>query len=234
MNLVLPASPMVTVPVQGGGQWPVRRVYCVGRNYADHAIEMGATGREPPFFFMKPGDATLAVADGHLGHMPYPPLTKDLHHEVELVVAIGLGGRNIAVEAAAAHVYGYAIGLDMTRRDLQNDMKQQRRSWEIAKAFDASAPIGPIHPQATLGELKSGEILLQVNGQVRQRGDLADMIWSVNETIAALSQAWQLAPGDLIYTGTPAGVGAVQVGDVMVASIAGLGKLQVAVVPRAE
>ncbi|MBP6899884.1 MAG: fumarylacetoacetate hydrolase family protein [Burkholderiaceae bacterium] len=217
------------IPVQGGGLFPVHRIYCVGRNYAEHAQEMGFTGREPPFFFMKPADALVHVAEGSTGEMPYPPLTQNLHHEVELVVAIGQGGRDIAVADALQHIYGYAVGLDMTRRDLQNEMKKQGRPWCIGKAFDASAPIGSIVPLASTGTLERGAITLAVNGQLRQQGDLSELIWSVAETIATLSQAWTLQPGDLIFTGTPAGVSAVQAGDVMEASIAGLGTLRVAV-----
>lgn len=229
MSYVIPAPRQATVPVAGGGEFPVRRIYCVGRNYAEHAQEMGFSGREPPFFFMKPADAVLPVADGATGEMDYPPLTKNLHHEIELVVAIGTGGRDIAVEDAAKHIWGYAIGLDMTRRDLQNDMKKQGRPWSIGKGFDQSAPIGPIHPIAATGELTRGAITVAVNGQPRQKGDLSELIWSVNETIATLSQAWTLQPGDLIFTGTPAGVAAVVAGDVMEGAIEGLGTLRVAV-----
>jgi fumarylpyruvate hydrolase len=229
MNLVIPAAPPVLVPVDGGGQFPVRRVYFVGRNYVEHAQEMGFTGREPPFFFLKPADAVVAVADGETGSMPYPSLTQNLHHEVELVVAIGEGGRDIAAADAAAHIYGYAVGLDMTRRDLQGDMKKQGRPWCIGKAFDESAPIGPIHPKARVGELTSGRIELKVNGAVRQTADLSQLIWNVSETIEHLSKAWALQPGDLIYTGTPAGVAAVVRGDLMEATVDGLGTLRVGV-----
>lgn len=231
MSVVFEPAAPVMVPTTDGRQLPVHRIYCVGRNYAEHAVEMGATGREPPFFFMKPADAVLPVAAGQVGSLAYPSLTSKLHHEAELVVALATGGRDIAVADAARHVFGYAIGLDMTRRDLQNDMKQQGRPWDIGKAFEHSAPIGPIHPIAATGELLRGAITLDVNGQRRQTGDLGDLIWSVNETIAALSRAWTLAPGDLIYTGTPAGVGAVVPGDVMSATIAGLGTLAVRVTP---
>ena len=227
MSYVIPAPAPVAVPVVGGGLFPVRRIYCVGRNYAEHAQEMGFTGREPPFFFLKPADALLPVADGETGQMAYPPLTSKLHHEVELVVAIGRGGRDIAAADAASHIWGYAIGLDMTRRDLQNDMKKQGRPWCIGKAFDESAPIGPVHPIASTGELTRGSIDITVNGSLRQQGDLGDLIWSVAETIATLSQAWALQPGDLIFTGTPAGVAAVVPGDLMEARIAGLGSLRV-------
>ena len=230
MAYVIAAPSPVSVPVRGGGEFPVHRIYCVGRNYAEHAQEMGFSGREPPFFFMKPADAALPVADGATGEMHYPPLTKNLHHEIELVVAIGTGGRDIAAADAARHIWGYAIGLDMTRRDLQGEMKKQGRPWCIGKAFDESAPISPLQPLATTGELSRGAITLGVNGQTRQKGDLSELIWNVNETIAALSQAWTLAPGDLIFTGTPAGVGAVLAGDVMEGRIEGLGTLRVRVV----
>jgi fumarylpyruvate hydrolase len=229
MALVFPAPAPVTVPVAGGGVFPVHRIYCVGRNYAEHAQEMGHSGREPPFFFMKPNDSLVPVAAGETGRIDYPTLTNNLHHEIELVVAIGQGGRQIAAADAAAHIWGYAVGLDMTRRDLQNEMKKQGRPWEIGKAFERSAPIGPLVPKAACGELLRGAITLQVNGAPRQRGDLADLIWSVAETIEQLSQAWELQAGDLIFTGTPAGVGAVVRGDLMVGAIDGLGSLQVQV-----
>jgi len=229
MSFVIPAPATPSVPVVGGGQFPVRRIYCVGRNYAEHAQEMGFTGREPPFFFMKPADSLVNVADGATGTMAYPTQTANLHHEVELVVAIGTGGRDIAAADADRHIWGYAIGLDMTRRDLQNEMKKQGRPWEIGKAFDESAPIGPLHPAANAGDLTRGAITLAVNGAVRQKGDLSELIWSVAETIEVISRAWALQPGDLIFTGTPAGVGAVVAGDLMEATIAGLGTLRVRV-----
>ncbi len=217
------------IPVQGGGLFPVHRIYCVGRNYAEHAQEMGFTGREPPFFFLKPAGAVVPVADGSVGEIAYPPQTGNLHHEIELVVAIGLGGRDIAAADAARHIWGYAVGLDMTRRDLQNEMKKQGRPWCIGKAFDESAPIGPIKPIAATGELKTGAITLSVNGQPRQKGDLSELIWNVAETIETLSKAWTLQPGDLIFTGTPAGVGAVVPGDLIEGHIDGLGELRVRV-----
>ena len=229
MSFVLTPPATVAVPVAGGGSFPVHRIYCVGRNYVEHAVEMGHTGREPPFFFLKPADAALVVPEGETGRMAYPGLTANLHHEVELVVAIGRGGRDIPVTEAGQHVWGYAIGLDMTRRDLQNDMKKQGRPWCIGKAFEQSAPIGPIHPIGRSGRLDKGAITLDVNGQRRQTGDLSQLIWSVNEIIAHLSTAWLLQPGDLIYSGTPAGVGAVQRGDLMECRIEGLGTLRVAV-----
>jgi fumarylpyruvate hydrolase len=229
MSHVLAAPAIVTVPVEDGRSFPVHRIYCVGRNYVEHAQEMGHSGREPPFFFLKPADTVLPVPEGQTGTMDYPSLTNNLHHEVELVVAIGRGGRNIAADEAAQHIWGYAVGLDMTRRDLQNDMKKQGRPWCIGKAFEQSAPIGPIHPIGRTGRLDKGSITLQVNGQLRQKGDLGDLIWSVDEIIEQLSLAWLLQPGDLIFTGTPAGVGAVQRGDLMEGRIDGLGALRVAV-----
>jgi fumarylpyruvate hydrolase len=229
MSFVFAPAPTVAVPVTGGGSFPVHRIYCVGRNYAEHAVEMGFTGREPPFFFLKPADAVVAVPAGETGEIEYPSLTANLHHEIELVVAIGTGGRNIKAADAARHIWGYAVGLDMTRRDLQNDMKKQGRPWCIGKAFEQSAPIGPIVPIGTTGELTTGAISLTVNGQARQSADLKDLIWNVNETIEHLSAAWTLQPGDLIYSGTPAGVAAVVRGDVMEGHIAGLPSLRVAV-----
>ena len=229
MSLVVPAPAPVHVPVAGGGAFPVRRVYCVGRNYAEHAQEMGFTGREPPFFFLKPADNIVVVPEGETGAIDYPPLTKNLHHEIELVVAIGSGGRDIRAADAQAHVFGYAVGLDMTRRDLQGEMKKQGRPWEIGKAFDQSAPIGTIVPATTTGPLTSGAITLAVNGQPRQASDVKELIWNVGEIIEHLSAAWRLEPGDLIYTGTPAGVAAVVPGDVMEGRVAGLPTLRVAV-----
>jgi fumarylpyruvate hydrolase len=231
MSFVFPPPAPVAVPVAGGGQFPVHRIYCVGRNYAEHAVEMGHTGREPPFFFLKPADTVLPVADAEQGAMAYPTLTRNLHHEVELVVALGAGGRDVPPERALDLIWGYAIGLDMTRRDLQNDMKKQGRPWCIGKGFEQSAPIGPVHPRARTGEITRGAITLDVNGERRQTGDIADLIWNVAETIAALSRAWTLAPGDLIYTGTPAGVGAVVAGDELIASIDGLGSLRLRIDP---
>ncbi len=229
MNLVIPLPAPTLVPVLGGGSFPVHRIYCVGRNYAEHAQEMGFSGREPPFFFLKPADTVVPVPVGEAGHIAYPSLTQDLHHEVELVVAIGRGGHRIAAADAAQHIYGYAVGLDMTRRDLQAQMKQQGRPWCIGKAFEQSAPIGPIVPRVQTGPLNSGDISLQVNDQPRQKGDLSQLIWTVDEVIEQLSQAWTLQPGDLIFTGTPAGVGAVQRGDVMQACVAHLPMLRVQV-----
>ena len=233
MSFVLtpPATP--AVPVAGGApgaMFPVHRIYCVGRNYVEHAKEMGFTGREPPFFFMKPADAVLPVAEGQVGRMYYPSLTKDLHHEVELVVAIGTGGRNIAAADAMKHVWGYAIGLDMTRRDLQGEAKKQGRPWCIGKGFEESAPIGPIRPAAQCGVGPDTEIVLEVNGATRQKSTIAKLIWNIPEIIEHLSAAWTLAPGDLIFTGTPEGVAAVVAGDTLAARVAGVGSLQVQVV----
>jgi len=230
MSFVVPPTPTISVPVLGhADRFPVHRIYCVGRNYEEHAKEMGFTGREPPFFFLKPTDSLVVVESGQTGQMPYPSLTHNLHHEIELVVAIGKGGRNILAADAAQHIYGYAVGLDMTRRDLQNEMKKQGRPWCIGKAFDHSAPIGPITPIAQAGDVNNAEISLQVNGTDRQRSNVAKLIWNVAETIEHLSAAWELQAGDLIYTGTPEGVAAVVAGDMLVGEVAGLGQLKVAV-----
>jgi fumarylpyruvate hydrolase len=230
MSYVIPPAAPASVPVVGRAErFAVHRIYCVGRNYAEHAREMGFTGREPPFFFMKPADAVLPVAQGETGHLPYPTLTQDLHHEIELVVAIGQGGSNIAAQDALQHVWGYAVGLDMTRRDLQAEAKKQGRPWCIAKGFDASAPIGPITPAAQAGNVQQAAIWLQVNGADRQRSNVSQLIWNIAETIEHLSQAWELRPGDLIFTGTPEGVNAVARGDVLEGGIDGLCPLRVAV-----
>ena len=228
MSFVFPPSAPVSVPVLGKMErFPVHRIYCVGRNYEEHAKEMGFTGREPPFFFLKPTDSLVVVDAGQTGSMPYPSLTQNLHHEIELVVAIGKGGRNISAADSIKHIYGYAVGLDMTRRDLQNEMKKQGRPWCIGKAFDHSGPIGPITPIANAGDVNNAEISLQVNGADRQRSNVAKLIWNVAETIEHLSAAWELQAGDLIYTGTPEGVAAVVKGDVLVGSVAGLTPLTV-------
>lgn len=232
MSLVFESAPAVTVPVAGSDDaFPVRRIYCVGRNYAAHAREMGFDpDREPPFFFCKPTDAIVYVAPGTTGEFPYPSETDNCHYETELVAAIGKGGRNIAVSSALDHVFGYALGLDMTRRDLQMEMRKMGRPWDIGKAFDHSAPIGPLHRAEQTGHLKDGAIWLNVNGASKQRADVSQLIWSVAETIAYLSRFFELVPGDLIYTGTPEGVGAVVKGDTMHGGIDGLGELQVKVV----
>ena len=231
MSFVFPPTSTVSVPVLGQtDRFAVHRIYCVGRNYEEHAKEMGFTGREPPFFFLKPTDSVVVVEAGQTGQMPYPSLTQNLHHEIELVVAIGQGGRNITEAQAAQHIYGYAGGLDMTRRDLQNEMKKQGRPWCIGKGFDHSAPIGPITRWAQAGEVNQAEISLQVNGADRQRSQVSKLIWNVAETIAHLSAAWELQPGDLIYTGTPEGVAAVVAGDLLVGQVAGLEPLQVKII----
>lgn len=223
------------IPIAGTDKvYPVRRIYCIGRNYAAHAREMGSDPtREPPFFFQKPGDAVQVVMPGDVAEHPYPPLTKNYHYEVELVAALGKSGRNLAVGQALDCVFGYAIGLDMTRRDLQSEMKDQKKPWDIGKGFDNGAPIGPIHAVAETGHFKSGEISLSVNGTVKQKADLSQMIWSVAEQISRLSQLFELKAGDLVMSGTPENVGPVVVGDVMVAKIAGLPDLSLKVVKPA-
>jgi fumarylpyruvate hydrolase len=224
---VIPAPAITTLPVEGTtARFPVNRIFCVGRNYAEHAREMGHDPeKSPPFFFMKP--ATSLVTDG--AGMQYPALTADLHHEVELVVALSQGGENIPAETALDLVYGYAVGIDMTRRDLQAEAKKLGRPWETAKAFDQSAPCSPIVPANDIGHPAGGSIELRVNGEPRQAGDLREMIWNVPETIAYLSKLFTLLPGDLIFTGTPAGVGAVKRGDTLHASIESVGELSVSI-----
>ncbi len=224
MSPVFPAPPRPLVAIQGTeAVFPVHRIYCVARNYAAHAREMGMDPeREPPFFFAKPADAI--VADG--APVPYPPRTRNLHHEIELVVAIGRGGREVPVERALEHVYGYAVGNDLTRRDLQTLAKNEGRPWDTAKGFDASAPIAAIRPAAAVGHPSRGAIWLEVNGERRQSADLAEMIWNVPEVIAELSTLFELAPGDLIFTGTPAGVGPLVPGDEILGGIDGLGTLR--------
>lgn len=224
-DLVIPAPPVHAIPVSGGGTFPVRRVFCIGRNYAAHAVEMGHDpDREPPFFFQKNPD-NLDPS----GTFPYPPETADVHHEVELAVMLGSGGTGLAAETALDHVYGYAVALDMTRRDLQAEAKKLGRPWEVAKAAERSAPVGPVYPSDDIGHPAAGRIALSVNGALRQEGDLAQMIWKVPEMIAHLSRFFTLAGGDVILTGTPAGVGPVVKGDVMEAEIEGLGKISVEV-----
>ncbi len=225
-DLAFPVPEPVLVPVRGGGFFPVRRIYCVGRNYAEHIREMGNDEREPPFFFDKPADAVLI--DG--APMSYPPETADLHHEIELVVAIGRDGSDIAVGDALDHVFAYGAGLDMTRRDLQAVAKKAGRPWTFAKGFDQSAPLGVLVRVDEIGHPQAGAITLAVNGAERQRGDLADQIWSVPETIAYLSRYVALRAGDLIMTGTPAGVGAVVRGDVLEGHIAGIGPVSTVIV----
>ena len=231
MNFVITPPAIVSVPVVGTtDRFPVARVYCVGRNYEEHAKEMGFTGREPPFFFIKPTDALVVVNANETGSIPYPSLTKNLHHEIELVVAIGTGGKNIKAADAHKHVYGYAVGLDMTRRDLQGEMKKQGRPWEIGKSYDHSAPIGPITPVAQAGDIEKAELFIQVDGKDRQRSNVSKLIWNIGEIIEHLSAAWELKPGDLIYTGTPEGVAAVVSGQTMACGVAGLMPLNVKVI----
>jgi fumarylpyruvate hydrolase len=223
---VIPLPPQPALAVAGSDKlFPVRRIWCVGRNYLEHIKEMGQDEREPPFFFAKPADAI--VPDG--GVAPYPPLTKDMHHEVELVVALKSGGRNISPGKALDHVYGYGVGIDLTRRDLQIASRDIKRPWEIGKAFDASAPCGPIRPASETGHPNKGRIVLKVNGKVRQDGDLEQMIWNVPEVIWKLSEMVALAPGDIIMTGTPAGVAATVAGDKIECEVEGIGKLSVTI-----
>ena len=225
-DYVIPAPAVPTIPVAGGGEFPVRRVYCIGRNYAAHAVEMGHDpDREPPFFFQKnPNNLDSS------GSFPYPPHSKDVHHEVELLVALKSGGTNIKLEDALSHVYGYGVCLDMTRRDLQGEAKKMGRPWEIGKAFELSGPVGPVQPVAKVGHPDKGRIAVSVNGQPRQEGDLNQMIWKVPEMISYLSEYFELQAGDVIMAGTPSGVGAVERGDVMDCMIEGVGTLTVKVV----
>ncbi len=219
---VIPPPVQATVPVAGGGSFPVRRVYCVGRNYAEHAREMGHDpDRELPFFFMKPADALVTSG----ADMPYPPMTADLHHEMELVVALKSGGSDIAEADALSHVWGYAAGLDMTRRDLQGEAKKAGRPWDMGKGFDHSAPIGDLAPAHKV-EPGHGRIELKVNGAIRQASNLSSLIWSVPETIAYLSKLVRLEAGDLIFTGTPEGVAAVTRGDVLEGVVEGVGRVR--------
>ena len=232
MLYVIQKPPRPALPVVGTDDlFPVRRVYCVGRNYAAHAREMGHDpNREPPFFFMKPADALLPASAGETVELPYPPKTADYHFEVEMVVALAKGGRDIPVDQALDHVFGYAIGLDMTRRDLQDEAKQLRRPWELGKAADLSGPVGPLHPASDIGHPASGSITLSVDGAAKQKGDLSDMIWSVAEQVAYLSSYFELFPGDVIFSGTPDGVGAVTQGQTLSAAIDGLGEIRLRVV----
>lgn len=230
MQFVIPALPPAAVPVVGSDAlFPVHRIYCVGRNYVDHVIEMGGTGREPPFFFMKPADAVFPVAYGTVAELHYPDMTEDFQYELELVATIGKTGKNIAAADAMQYVWGYAIGLDMTRRDVQTEAKSLRRPWDTGKAFEQSAPIGPIHPAAEIDVSGNRAIQLSVNGQVKQKSTVDKLIWSIEEMIAYLSQYFTLQPGNLIMTGTPAGVSAVKKGDLMQCKIEGLGELNIKV-----
>jgi len=229
MSFVFPPEAPVAVPVAGSdAQFAVRRVYCVGRNYAAHAREMGFDpDREPPFFFCKPADAVVPVAYGETLELAYPSQTQNYHYEAELVAVIGKGGSDISVEQGLDHVWGYAVGLDMTRRDLQMKMREMGRPWEIGKAFDRSAPIGPIHPASEVGHFESAGLWLTVNGETKQKSDVSHLIWSVAETVAYLSKFFRLEPGDVIFTGTPEGVGAVKKGDTMKVGVERLGEVTV-------
>jgi fumarylpyruvate hydrolase len=229
-NFVFPPALQASVAIAGSdARFPIRRVFCVGRNYEAHAREMGNDpNREPPFFFMKPADAVVAAT----GTVPYPPLTDDLHHEVEMVVAICKGGANLSADEALEHVWGYAVGVDLTRRDLQAVAKKMSRPWDWAKGFDASAPCGPIVPVAATRHPRSGSVSLSVNGEPRQQGDLNELIWPVADVIAYISQSVALAPGDIIFTGTPAGVGALQPGDRVSATVTGVGTIEFTMGPR--
>jgi fumarylpyruvate hydrolase len=228
MSYVFPPPAVTALPVRGSGTlFPVRRVYCIGRNYAEHAIEMGHDPtKEPPFFFQKNPDNLVYGK----GEFPYPSATKDVHHEIELVAALSKGGENIPAATALDHVFGYAVGLDMTRRDLQGEAKKLGRPWEVGKAFEASAPVGEIVPASEIGHPQAGAIWLKINGKIVQQGDLNQLIWKLPEAIAYLSGLFRLAPGDLVMTGTPAGVGAVKRGDELHGHIDGVGDLHVKVV----
>lgn len=227
MGYVIEAPPIPTLPVRDTSDvYPVHRIYCVGRNYAAHAIEMGHDpDREPPFFFQKNPDCLLASGS----RFPYPDRSRDVHHEIELVVALARGSKHIPVEEALAHVYGYAVGLDMTRRDLQAEAKRLGRPWEVAKAFDLSAPCAEVVPASTIGHPDRGRVWLEVNGKPRQEGDLEQLVWKVPEIVAVLSELFTLAPGDLIYTGTPAGVAAVERGDRLHGGVEGVGEIEIIV-----
>jgi fumarylpyruvate hydrolase len=233
MSFVIPVWNVPSIPVAGRSErFPVRHIYCVGRNYAEHAKEMGGdAAKEPPFFFTKPADAIVPIVAPEVGSIHYPAATKNFHHELELVVAVGTAGAKLAPERAPDIVYGYAVGLDMTRRDLQNAMREIKRPWDIGKSFAEAAPIASVYPVTTVGHPKRGRIALDVNGEPRQRGDLADMIWDVPHVLHFLSQYYELLPGDLVFTGTPSGVGAVVAGDVLVGRIEGLGELTVRIAP---
>ncbi len=225
---VITPAPQPAIAVAGSRKlFPVRRIWCVGRNYLEHIREMGQDEREPPFFFAKPADAI--VPDG--ATVPYPPLTKDLHHEVELVVALKSGGRNVEVKRANDCIYGYGVGIDLTRRDLQIASRDVKRPWEVGKAFDASAPCGALKPASEIGHPAKGRIALTCNGKVRQDGDLAQMIWNVPEVIGKLSEMVELAAGDIIMTGTPSGVAATVPGDKLECEVAGVGTLTVTMGP---
>jgi fumarylpyruvate hydrolase len=232
MSYVISAWDLPSLPVAGRSErFPVRHIYCVGRNYAEHAKEMGGdVAKEPPFFFTKPADAIVPIVAPAVGSVRYPLGTSNYQYELELVAAIGTAGVKLAPERANAVIYGYAVGLDMTRRDLQIDMREKKRPWDLGKSFAEAAPIGPVLPVSEVGHPQRGRISLDVNGATRQRGDLADMIWDVPHVLHFLSQYYELLPGDLVFTGTPAGVGPVVAGDLLVGRIEGLGQLSVRIV----
>lgn len=229
MSFVIEAPTPPSVPVVGGGRFPLRRIICVGQNYAAHVREMGSDTRQPPFFFAKPADAVVPAGAGEGAVAPYPPGTENLHYEIELAVAVGTGGRRIAPEAALSHLWGAGVAVDLTRRDLQAAAKEAGKPWDMAKGFDASAPIAPLLPMAEAPGVETGRIWLSVNGEMRQEADLAEMIWPVRDIVARLSEAIALAPGDLILTGTPAGVGALVPGDVVRGGVAGYPELEVTI-----
>ena len=233
MSYVISPWELPSLPIAGSSQrFPVRHIYCVGRNYAEHAREMGGDAeKEPPFFFTKPADALVPVVEPDVGVVHYPLATRNYQHELELVAAIGSAGARLAPGEANAIIYGYAVGLDMTRRDLQIEMREKKRPWDLGKSFAEAAPIGPLHPVAQVGHPNRGRIALDVNGETRQQGDLAAMIWDVPHVVHFLSQYYELMPGDLVFTGTPAGVGAVAPGDLLVGRIEGLGRLSVRIAP---
>ncbi|RKP58821.1 fumarylacetoacetate hydrolase family protein [Pararobbsia silviterrae] len=228
MTYAFPPAPVISVPVAGvDAQFPVRRIYCVGRNYEAHAREMGHDpNREPPFFFAKPADAIVVVPEGEIGEFRYPAQSEDVHHEIELVVALNGGGVNIDAERALDHVFGYAVGLDMTRRDLQAEAKKLGRPWDTGKGFDGSAPIGPIHRVEEIGHPTQGAVWLDIDGKQAQRGDLHELIWSVAETIAYLSRFFELKAGDLIFSGTPSGVGPVKHDQLLEGGVEGVGQIK--------
>lgn len=232
ITYALPLWDPPSVPIVGSNErFPVRHVFCVGRNYAEHAKEMGGdAAKEPPFFFTKAADAVIPVVAPDVGRIPYPKATSNLHHELELVVAIGQSAANLTPEQANACIFGYAVGLDMTRRDLQNDMREKKRPWDIGKSFAHAAPIAPIHRVTETGILTHGAITLDVNGKERQRGDLSDMVWDIPHTLAFLTKYYELLPGDLVFTGTPAGVGAVGPGDRLEGRVEGLTPLVIDIV----
>jgi fumarylpyruvate hydrolase len=229
-DYVIPPPVTASLPVSTGARrFPIRRVFCVGRNYAAHAREMGKDpDREPPFFFMKPADAVIEAT----GVIPYPTLTSQLHHEIEMVVALKAGGTNVEPGDALDLVWGYGVGVDLTRRDIQQEAKELSRPWDWAKGFDASAPCSPIYPVEAVGHPAKGEIWLKLNGELKQRGDLRDLIWSIPEVISAISRAVDLAPGDLVYSGTPAGVGPMQPGDIVTGGVEELTQFTFTVGPR--